>query len=115
VTLKNIGEYVSPDDRLRFVVEQDGQDITLGFEGFPWHTHADMLASACGTSEALAVDRFVDDLLSDRCIIALSWISGTIRDVWITTDPPSDLRYGFDDEVLEFRYWSGAPWKSAAK
>ena len=107
-----IGEYVSPDDRLRFVVEQDEQDITLGFEGYPWHTHADMLASACGTSEALAVDWLVDDLLSDRCIIAVSRTGGTIRDVWITTDLQSDLRYGSDDEVLEFRYWSGAPWKS---
>ena len=108
-----IGEYVSPDDRLRFVVEQDGQDIALGFEGFSWHTHADMLASAFGTSEAPAIDQFVDDLLGDRCIIAVSRIGGTIRDVWITTDPRSDLRYASDDEVLEFRYWSGAPWKSA--
>jgi|ERR671916_2069596 hypothetical protein len=108
-----MGEYVSPDDLLRFVVERDEQDITLGFEGFPWHTHADMLAAACGTSEALAVDRFVGDLLSDRCIIVVSRTGGTIRDVWITTDPRSDLRYGSDDEVLEFRYWSGAPWKAA--
>jgi len=104
-----IREYVSPDDRLRFVVEQDGQDIALGFKGFPWHTHADMLASTWGTSEALAVDLFVDDLLSDRCMIAILRTGGTIRDVWITADPRSDLRYGSDDEVLEFRYWSGAP------
>jgi hypothetical protein len=111
--LNIIGEHVSPDDRLRFVVERDGQYISLGFEGFSWHTHADMLASAFGTSEALAVERFVDDLLGDRCIIAVSRIAGTIRDVWITTDPQSDLHYASDDEVLEFRYWSGAPWKSA--
>jgi len=109
-----IGEYVSPDERLRFVVEQDEQDIILGFEGFPWHTHADLLASAFGTSEALVIDQFVDDLLGDRCIIAVSRIGGTIRDVWITTDPRSDLRYASDDEVLEFRYWSGVLWKSAA-
>jgi hypothetical protein len=111
--LNTIGEYVSPDDRLRFVVQQDGQDITLGFEGYPWHTHADMLASAYGTSEALAVDRFVGDLLGDRCIIAVSRTGGMIGDVWITTAPRSDLRYVSDDEVLAFRYWSGAPWKPA--
>jgi hypothetical protein len=105
------GEYVSPDDQLRFIVERDEQDIVLGFEGFPWHTHADMLASAGGTSEALAVERFVGDLLGDRCVIAVSRSGGTIRDVWITMDPQSDLRYVSDDEVLEFRYWSGAPWK----
>ena len=108
-----IGEYVSPDDQLRFVLEKDEQDISLGFEGYPWHTHADMLASTLGTSQALAVDRFVEDLLGDRRIIAVSRIGGKIRDVWITTDPWSDLRYGSDDEVLEFRYWSGALWKPA--
>jgi hypothetical protein len=74
-----------------------------------------MLASALGTSEALAIDQFVDDLLSDRFIIAESRIGGTIHDVWITTDPQSDLRYASDDEILEFRYWSGPPWKSAAR
>jgi hypothetical protein len=111
--MKIIAEYVSPDDQLRFVVQEDEQDISLGFEGYPWHTHADMLASTFGTSEALAVSRFVDDLLGDRCIIAVSRIGGTIRDVWITTDPRSDLRHGSDDEILELRYWSGAPWKPA--
>jgi hypothetical protein len=106
-----LGEYVSPDHQLRFVVVRDAQDISLAFEGYPWHTHADMLASTFGTSEALAVNRFVDDLLSDRCIIAVSRTGGTIRDVWIATDPRSDLRHVSDGEVLEFRYWSGAPWK----
>jgi hypothetical protein len=94
-------EYVSPDDQLRFVVERDGQDVSLGFEGFSWHTHADVLASEFGTSEELAVKRFVGDLLSDHCIVAVLRTGGTIRDVWITADPQSDLRYKSDDEVLE--------------
>jgi hypothetical protein len=66
--MKGIREYVSPDNELRFVVVYDEQDTSLGFEGLPWHTHAGVLASALGTSEELAVNRFVDDLLSDRCI-----------------------------------------------
>jgi hypothetical protein len=111
--MKPTREYVSPDDQLRFVVDQDEQDVSLGFEGFPWHTHASVLASEFGTSEALAVRRFVRDLLSDRSIIVVSRVSGTIRDVWITADPQSDLRYKSDDEVLEFRYWSGRQWKPA--
>ena len=72
-----------------------------------------MLASVFDTSEELAVRRFVRDLLSDRSILAVLRIGGTIRDVWITADPQSDLRYKSDDEVLEFRYWSGGQWKPA--
>ncbi len=70
-----------------------------------------MLASEFGTSEELAVNRFVRDLLSDRSILVVSRIGGRIRDVWITADPQSDLHYKSDDEVLEFRYWSGGQWK----
>ena len=111
--MKPTKEFVSPDNQLRFVIGHDEQDVSLGFEGFPWHTHANVLASEFGTSEELAVNWFVSDLLSDRCIVAVSRIGGTIRDVWITADPQSDLRYKSDDESLEFRYWSGAQWKSA--
>ena len=110
--MKATREYLSPDSQLRFVVCHDEQDVSLGFEGFQWHTHADVLASEFGTSEELAVNRFVRDLLSDRSILVVSRIGGTIRDVWITADPQSDLRYKSDDEVLEFRYWSGERWKT---
>ena len=109
--MKPTREYVSPDNQLRFVVDHDEQDVSLGFEGLPWHTHANVLASEFGISEELAVNRFVRDLLSNHCILAASRIGGTIRDVWITADPQSDLPYKSDDEVLEFRYWSGGQWK----
>jgi hypothetical protein len=111
--MKAMREYVSPDGQLRFVVDRGEQDVSLGFEGFRWHTHASVLASAFDTSEELAVNRFVSDLLRDHCIIAVSRIGGTIGDVWITADPQSDLRYKSDDEVLEFRYWSGRRWNPA--
>jgi hypothetical protein len=104
---------VSPDGQLKFVVGRDEQDVSLGFEGYQWHTHASVLASALGTSEERAVNRFVRDLLCDHCIIAVSRIGGTIREVWISADPRSDLRYKSDDEVLEFRYWSGGQWNPA--
>ena len=105
--MKPTREYVSPDNQHRFVVDHDEQDVSLGFEGFPWHKHANVLASEFGTSEELAVNRFVSDLLSDHCIIVLSRTGGTIRDVWITADPQSHLRDKSADEVLEYRYWSG--------
>ena len=111
--MKRRREYVSPDNQLRFVVDYEEQDVRLGFEGFPWHTHADLLAWELGTSEEIAVDRFVRDLLSDRSILVVSRIDATIRDVWISADPLSDLRYNSCDEVLEFRYWSGGQWEPA--
>ena len=76
--MKPTREYVSPDNQLRFVVDHDEQDVSLGFEGFPWHTHANVLASEFGTSEELAVNRFVRDLLSDRSILVVSRVGGTI-------------------------------------
>jgi hypothetical protein len=104
---------VSPDGQLKFVVGRDEQDVSLGFEGYQWHTHASMIASALGTSEERAVSRFVSDLLCDHSIIAVSRIGGVIREVWISADPQSDLRYKSDAEVLEFRYWSGEQWNPA--
>ncbi len=111
--MKPTEEYVSSDNQLRFVVDHDEQDVRLGFEGFPWHTHDGVLASEFGTSEELAVNRFVGKLLSDRSVLVVSRTGRTIRDVWITADPRSDLRYKAEDGVLEFRYWSGGRWKPA--
>ena len=86
----------------------------MGFEGFPWHMHANVLISVFGFSEERTVNQFVSDLLGDLCIILVSRIGGTIRDVWITADPQSDLRHKSNDEVLEFRYWSARQSKALA-
>jgi plasmid maintenance system antidote protein VapI len=95
-------------------VEHDQEDVTLGFEGFPRHMNANVLTSVFGISEERTVNQFVSDLLSDQCIILVSRIGGTIRDVWITADPQSDLRHKSNDEVLEFRYWSARQRKALA-
>jgi len=68
-----VEEHVSPDGRLWFrVVTGDDGDVTLGFVGFPWHTHADILAATTGLPRAEAVRRFVSDLLSGVSAVALS-------------------------------------------
>jgi hypothetical protein len=104
-------EYVSPDGALRFrvVTDHDG-DIALGFEGFPWHTHADLLAAWTGLSEPEAVEQFLDDLLSSRAVIVLSRVGGAVRDVWVTDDPTSESGYLAEGESLELRYWDGSRW-----
>lgn len=101
--------HVSPDGCLKFIVTRapDG-DLTLGFEGFAWHTHADILASIAGLHESVAVERFVSDLLTNRLIIAVATTLDGVRDVWITDDPASEFKYKPNTETLHFRLWNGA-------
>jgi hypothetical protein len=103
-----IERLISPDGLLTFVVYQDEGDIVLGFEGFEWHTHADLLASWMGIPQDEAVRRFVDDLTEGRATIAIHTVNGEMCDVCITDDPNSDLNNKSDDESIAFRHWDGS-------
>ena len=101
-------EHVSPDGALILAVETlKGSDVAIGFRGFPWHTHADILASIRSCTEPHAVREFVDDVLHDRALIAIQSVDGDIRDAWVTDDPAKDRKYQQPNEQLGFRYWSG--------
>jgi hypothetical protein len=112
-------EHVSPDGRLRFlVVTGDDGDVTLGFDGFPWHTHADILAALTGLAEAEAVRRFVSNLVGGKSVIVLWSVSGELRDVWASDDPAKDAGYAstaYADpgESVALRYWDGRAWRAA--
>ena len=105
--MKILERHQSLDGLLRFVVvrHEDG-DISLGFDGFPWHTHADIITSE-EESEERGIRRFVDNLLFGRSIIAVARIGERIRDVWIAENAVPDL-YKPANEVIEFRRWDGA-------
>ena len=104
-----VEQHHSPDGLLTFKVERDeGGDFCLSFDGYTWHTHADILASQSGLIEDEAVRQFVDDLLDGRAIIAIARVSGRIRDVWVTDEPVPD-EYKPDDEAIEFRFWDREP------
>ena len=81
--------------------------MVIGFRGYPWHTHADILASLTGFSAEDAVRAYMDDLLNDRAIIAVQSFDDVVKDVWITEDPAADLRYQEPDTAPRFRYGSG--------
>lgn len=100
-------DHVSPDGALRFLVRVPDGDITMGFDGFPWHTHGDILAATSSGSPEDAAERFVTDLISNKLIIAVSIASGMIRDIWITDAPADNLRYCPAEEIINFRYWDG--------
>lgn len=104
-------EYVSLDGSLRFLVEIDDEgDVLLGFDGFPWHTHADLLAGTSSRSELQAVDQFVQDLLGNIAVIAVSHVDGKVRDIWVSDDPAGESRYLGEGESVELRYWDGRKW-----
>jgi hypothetical protein len=108
-------EYLSPDGLLRFQVVTGGDgDVHLGFDGYAWHTHADILAAVAGLPEADAVERFVRDLVENRAVIALSRTGGLLTDVWVTDEPASENRYLSPGESVELRYWDGRPWEGAS-
>ena len=106
-----IGEYVSPDGQLRFLVICPEGDWTMGFDGFPSHTHGSILAALSGQDEIAAIERYVADLIGNISVIVLTRRSGVLTDVSITDDPADTLagykRYGWPDETVEFRLWDG--------
>lgn len=107
----SVGEYLSPDGKLKLLVTCKDGDWTLGFDGFQWHTHGDILASMSGKDEISAVERFVSDLTHNVSVIALARLAGELVDVWVTDDPAEDLsscrKYGPPTETIEFRMWDG--------
>lgn len=104
--------HVSPDGLLTFaVVVDEAGNVSLGFEGHPWHTHADILAEIRGTTQEVAVAQFLDELLGNRAVIATATIAGRIADVWVSDDPAKPDPHKPDDEVIAFRFWDGTPWR----
>jgi hypothetical protein len=100
--------HVSPDGLLTLVVirDEDG-DTSVGFEGYGWHTHADILASLSGLSEEAATNRFVQDVLAGQRVVGVYRVDGKVTDVVVTDDRESMLRYKPDNETIEFRLWDG--------
>jgi hypothetical protein len=105
--MKPMTEYLSADGILRLIVTHDDGGVALGFAGYSWHIHAEILVELWETTERHAIDRFVSEVLADRTLIAVCRVGSTVQDVWITDDPPKELRYRQDGEEIEFRYWSG--------
>ena len=101
-------EYVSPDGQLRFrVVTGTDGDVTLGFDGFPWHTHADILAATSGLPAAVAIRRFVSDLIGGVSVIVLLSVGGELQDVWVSDDPVRGAVYPQPGESVVLQYWDG--------
>ena len=104
--------HISPDGLLRLAVDETDGDVTIGFIGYEWHTHGDLLlGSAAGRNITQAVDDFVSDIVEGKRILAIRKLSGVIADIWPTDDPADEVegltRYGAPGETIEFRLWDG--------
>src|SRR5258706_2455449 len=102
-----VEEHRSADGILTLKVgREDDGDVCIGFDGYSWHTHGDILASLSGLREDEAVRQFVDAVIGGRAIIAVARVAGQIRDVWVADEPAPD-KYKPEDETIEIRYWDG--------
>jgi len=108
-----IERHISPDRLLTLIVDLDRSgevaDCSIGLEGYASHTHGDILAELRGLSEKEAIRSFVDEMLNDQTIFVVSRVNGIIQDIWWIDDGDieSQFKYKPEEEVLEFRFWSG--------
>lgn len=109
-----IERHISSDRQLILIVDCTAGDWTVGFEGFPYHTHGDILAQTRYTgTPGVAARLFVTDILESRCPIVIWSVNGKIRDLGVPeefnrNELEADLKkYGFPGETFEVRYWDG--------
>src|SRR3954453_4418536 len=102
--------YSTPDASLTLLVQRDEDDITIGFDGHPWHTHADIIAELRGQQDPeKALQSYLDDLMHDRLPIVLWKKAGVLTHAFVPDypDQPISMKYCEPDESYEIRLWSG--------
>ena len=83
---------------------------SIGFEGYPWHTHADIIADLRRQSDPeSALQAYLDDLFHDRLPIVLVKKAGVLTQPFVPDfpDQPIDQKNLEPDESYEVRLWSG--------
>ena len=104
--------HLSPDGTLELLVDlSDDGDWAVGFDGFAWHTHSDILEwSGYVGTPAERVQGIVDDIISSRRVFFVSSIDGKVRVAWVADDPSLDgLKYAKASETIKKRRWDGQP------
>jgi hypothetical protein len=97
----------SPDGQITLAVVRTQEDLVIGFLGYPWHTHADLLAQVYGLNEDAAVSKFIHEITNSEKTIAVLSRHGEVVDAWVTDDHHQmRLEPG---ETLQLRLWDGTP------
>src|SRR5437868_9092095 len=97
--------HVSPDGKLCLVVETVDDDRSIGFEGYPWHTHGDILADLSGLDAEVATEAFIEKIKKGELVIAILSKGTNVIDVWISDDPQEETT--IPGETIRFRLWNG--------
>ena len=105
--------FLSPDKVLKLLVMKQDGGLSLGFEGYQWHVHGDMLlAEYEAETEDAAVGYFIHDLFTGARAVIIHKRGGGVVDISVgyRSDSPfySDPRndpYSKPDESVEVRRW----------
>ena len=109
-----IERHISPDGALELRVDLVGGDWTIGFVGYRWHMHSDILIGYGRTAvPGPAVRVFVDEIIGSRRVIAVHRRDGVMFDVTVPDDfvdrplKKTFGKYAPPGETFELRYWDG--------
>ncbi|AZO82107.1 MULTISPECIES: hypothetical protein [unclassified Bosea (in: a-proteobacteria)] len=107
--------HIDPTGSLVLAVDRtDGRLISIGFEGFEWHTHPDLLMGEYGPTAEMALEAFKHALMSDELVIAIIRRGSRMVDVSLPDEPLSEHESLSEGETLERRHWSGRLWSQHA-
>ena len=74
-----IERHKSADGLMELIVDLTDGDWTVGFEGYPWHTHGDILdAWGYEGPPEKKVRAFVTDVLDSKRVIVVTRIDGKV-------------------------------------
>ena len=102
-----INRFESPDGELVLIEEKEGEDLMLGFEGYPWHIHSDMLIPVYGTTPEEVIRHFRDSILSDKEVIEIRKEGEKVIDIFVNSNPEQEDKHQPKEETKLLRYWSG--------
>jgi hypothetical protein len=109
-----VERHTTPDGQLTLIVDLTDGDFSIGFDGYSWHTHGDILqAWGCAGTPEDAVRIFVDDVISSRRPICVYRTNGSITDIAVPSDYDDSLdeqfkSYAEPGETMELRHWNAA-------
>ena len=101
----NSQRHMSPDGKLCLVVKTVDDDRIVGFEGYGWHTHGDILASVGGLDAEAAIEEFIEKIKTGELAIAVLSKGESVIDIWISDDPQRETVS--PGETIRFRLWNG--------
>ncbi len=107
--------YSSPDGMLTLIVVRQEGDITIGFDGLPWHTHPDNIANLRGENDKeQALRKYLEDLFNDRLPIVLMMKGDVVSEPYILNFPDEavDSKDFEPDESYKLRFWGGSTKKA---